>query len=270
MTKEQRQERDLEIIELIKTKSQKEIGQMFGITQGRVGVILKKNGIKLSKGRLNMSKLGLDVQYFNNIDTKEKAYWLGFICADGYISRNGGKLSIIVKDKEICEKLKRDIKSEHKISFRENHDKRTNKVYSEYFYQITNAVFVSHIIDKGVTNTKNKHLEFPPMDEALYSYFIAGMFDGDGSICIRSSGGISCSLISSKEVLDFIQEYFFNKFGIKPKPLIQVSANCENIFRIHWQSISDCKTVLDYIYQGDNIYLSRKYEKYKQYFGEQR
>ena len=54
-----------------------------------------------------MSKLSLNIDYFKEINSFEKAYWLGFICADGCIHKNGGKLTITVKDREICEKLRK-------------------------------------------------------------------------------------------------------------------------------------------------------------------
>jgi hypothetical protein len=107
MTREEREIRNQQIIEMAYTKSQKEIGEIFNISQSQVGNILKKAGIKLPKSRLNMSKLALDIDYFKTIDTPEKAYWLGFICADGCIYKDGGKLTIMVKDREICENLKR-------------------------------------------------------------------------------------------------------------------------------------------------------------------
>ena len=118
MTREEREIRNQQIIEMSYTKSQKEIGEIFNISQSQVGNILKKAGIKLPKSRLNMSKLALDIDYFKTIDTPEKAYWLGFICADGCIYKDGGKLTIMVKDREICEKFKAAIKSDHKISDR--------------------------------------------------------------------------------------------------------------------------------------------------------
>ena len=77
-----------------------------------------------------MSKLSLNIDYFKEINSFEKAYWLGFICADGCIHKNGGKLTITVKDREICEKFKTSINSEHKISDRQIFDKRTNKNFA--------------------------------------------------------------------------------------------------------------------------------------------
>ena len=109
-------------------------------------------------------------------------------------------------------------------------------------------------------------LEFPKINEKYYSYFIAGLFDGDGSISFKSSGKITCNLISTKEVLNFIQTYLNDSFEISPKSLIQVSENCSNVFKVYWQSNEDCLKFLDYIYQGNkDIYLTRKYERYQQF-----
>ena len=104
------------------------------------------------------------------------------------------------------------------------------------------------------------------MRVSYYSYFIAGLFDGDGSISFRSNGKIACNLISTKEVLDFIQEYLENTFNILPKFLTKVSENCDNVFKIYWQSDEDCLKLLNFIYQGNKkIYLTRKYERYEQF-----
>lgn len=266
MTREEREIRNQQIIEMSYTKSQKEIGEIFNISQSQVSNILKKAGIKLPKSRLNMSKLALDVDYFKTIDSPEKAYWLGFICADGCIYKDGGKLTIMVKDREICEKFKVAIKSDHKISDREVYDKRTDKIYTESSIQITNTLFVSNLINLGVTSKKSSVLSFPDIKESYYSYFIAGLFDGDGSISFRSNGKIACNLISTKEVLDFIQEYLKNTFNILPKSLTKVSENCDNVFKIYWQSDEDCLKLLNFIYQGNKeMYLTRKYERYEQY-----
>lgn len=266
MTREEREIRNQQIIEMAYTKSQKEIGEIFSISQSQVGNILKKAGIKLPKSRLNMSKLSLDIDYFKTIDTPEKAYWLGFICADGCIYKNGGKLTIMVKDREICEKFKMAIKSDHKISDREVYDKRTNKTYIESSIQITNALFVSNIISLGVTSEKSSVLNFPNIEEPYYSYFIAGLFDGDGSISFKNNGKVTCNLISTKEILDFIQEYLKNNFDISPKSLIRVSENCDNVFKVYWQNDEDCLKFLNFIYQGNKeMYLTRKYERYEQF-----
>jgi hypothetical protein len=132
--------------------------------------------------------------------------------------------------------------------------------------QITNALFVSNIINLGVTSKKSSVLSFPDIEEYYYSYFIAGLFDGDGSISFKNDGKVTCNLISTKEILDFIQEYLKNNFDISPKSLILVSENCDNVFKVYWQNDEDCLKFLNFIYQGNKeMYLTRKYERYEQY-----
>lgn len=77
-----------EIVELSTSKSQNEIAILYNRSQTGVGLILKRNCIfKLKKSRLNMSRLSLKIDYFKEIDSNDKAYWLGFICADGNINK---------------------------------------------------------------------------------------------------------------------------------------------------------------------------------------
>lgn len=60
------------VIEMLYNKTQKEVGEIFGISQTTVGEIAKRNGIKLLKSRINMSKLNLDISYFEEIDCPKK------------------------------------------------------------------------------------------------------------------------------------------------------------------------------------------------------
>ena len=61
-------------------KSYKEIAEILGFTERQIRGRI--NNMGLSKTRK------FDKSYFDNIDSKEKAYWLGFIYADGYIVCN--------------------------------------------------------------------------------------------------------------------------------------------------------------------------------------
>ena len=63
---------------------------------------------------MNKSILKFDINYFDNINSFKKAYWLGFLSADGSLKNN--KVQICLSDKDHIEKFKEDLKSEHKIS----------------------------------------------------------------------------------------------------------------------------------------------------------
>ena len=158
------------VIEMLYNKTQKEVGEIFGISQTTVGEIAKRNGIKLLKSRINMSKLNLDISYFEEIDCPKKAYWLGYICSDGCINHNLDKVTLISKDKEIINKFKEDIGSEHKISIRNIYDKRTGKTYHSYSIQITNRIFVSNILKHGLNDYKPLNTKLPNINKDLISY----------------------------------------------------------------------------------------------------
>lgn len=251
-----------EICELIKTKSQREIATLFNRSQAGISMILRKNNIRLpKKSRLNPGKLKLEINYFEEIDTKEKAYWLGFICADGNINKNCSKCSLISKDEENIVKFKKEIKSEHKISYGQIFDKRTKKYYQRYLIQITNENFVKHLINKGVTNYKTDKLIIPNIKPEFYSYFFAGLFDGDGSVCFVNNK-LRVSLISTKEILLFLQNYLIGNELTSLTKLQKVTINKTNVWKL--LLYKDAYNFLNWIYSDCNFpYLSRKYNLYK-------
>ena len=254
----------LDIIKLYETKSQKEIGEIYGLTSSYIGVILRKNNApKHSKGRLNMSKIPLDFDYFKIINSNQKAYWLGYLAADGYIDKSGGKTYLISKDKEIIEKFKFDVGSGHKVSERNNFDKRTNKTYRSYTVQITNYLFTQNLCSFGVNQNKSDIFNFPNINEKYYSYFIAGLFDGDGSVSFRTTNKnlLRINLISSFETLTFIQNYLVNNVGINKIKMFRITENKLNIWKMHLYK--DAVKFLDFIYQDNTFfYMKRKYDIY--------
>jgi len=253
------------IVELSKTMSQESIAFKYGRTQSGIQLILKRNGIsKLKKSRLNMSHLALNVNYFEKIDSNEKAYWLGFICADGDIKKSNNKVSLISKDLEVITGFKEAIGAGHAISKRVNFDKRTNKTYTSYSIQIGNEIFTSHLINLGVTSDKTNVLEFPKIEEKYYSYFIAGLFDGDGSVSWKGKykNRLTINLISTQEILKFISEYIEVNLNITPKYCCSVTKNKPNVWKMHLYS--DAHKFLEFIYSDNNFkyYLKRKYDMF--------
>ena len=170
--------------------------------------------------------------------------------------KKNNKVVLVSKDIEIIQKFKSDIKSGHKLCTREYLDKRTNKKYTSYVISITNEIFTKNLINNGITNNKTDFLIFPDIKENLYSYFIAGLFDGDGSVgkIGKDKNRIRISLISTIEVLTFIQKYL----KISNVKLQKVSKNKPNVWRMHLYK--DASIFLDFIYQDFNFnYLQRKF-----------
>jgi hypothetical protein len=211
-----------------------------------------------------MSHLNLNIDYFKEINSNDKAYWLGYICADGNIKKSNNKVGLISKDLEVIKGFKEVIESSHSISKNSIFDGRTNKTYTGYSIQITNELFTKHLINLGVTSNKTNVLEFPNIDEEYYSYFIAGLFDGDGSVSWRgkNKSTLSITLISTNEILTFIKNYVLLKFNISPKYYYRVTENKSNVWKM--SLCGDAHKFLDFIYSDKTFkyYLKRKYNKY--------
>lgn len=90
------------------------IADQLGLSSWAVTKVLKAHNIPRKDNRFYTS-LPFDFGYFDSIDCDEKAYWLGFIYSDGYITGRVLGIKLSVKDIAHLEKFKKAIKSEHKI-----------------------------------------------------------------------------------------------------------------------------------------------------------
>lgn len=252
-------ETEKKICELILTTTQKEISKIFGVSQTFIYGVLKKNKIvTVGRYRLNEGKLNVDIEYFNEIDKPEKAYWLGYLAADGHINKINTKCQLVSKDLEIIEKFKKEIKSDHKISEVRTKDKRTLKTYMTYSIQITNKNFVLNLNKHGINPTKSNEFLVPKIDDELLPYFFGGLFDGDGYVGIKNNK-MRISLISTKEVLLFLQNYLLINCSISVTKLQRVSK--KNVWKL--LLYKDSILFLNWIYRDKSFnFLKRKYEKY--------
>jgi intein/homing endonuclease len=245
-----------EIILLAKDHTQKEISKRFNVCQQTITTILKKNGVSCKRNRLNESKRKFNIEYFDEIDTPEKAYWLGFITADGCLKSN--KIRIVSKDLEIIQKFKNSIQSEHKIVESKTIDKRSGKNYTSYTISITNQLFTKKVT-KYINVDKSEHFNLPKLNKSMYKHFICGLFDGDGSLSMRDNK-IRVSLISTKECLQEIQD-ILSEINISKTKISEHYGQ----YRIHLYK--DALNFLKFVYDEklSYIYLSRKYNKFINY-----
>jgi hypothetical protein len=145
---------------------------------------------------------GKDVNecYFKSIDSSEKAYWLGFIYGDGWISTEYEDrqdiFGVEIIDRKHLIKFHNAIESEHSIS------ERNKKKNNTFRFHVQSDTLVDNLREHGVTENKTFTGTVPDIDEDYYVDFIRGLFDADGS---ASDGGWTI-VGSSKSRLEEIQE----------------------------------------------------------------
>ncbi|TSD02985.1 MAG: hypothetical protein Athens071416_376 [Parcubacteria group bacterium Athens0714_16] len=115
--------------------------------------------------------------------TPEMAYVLGFFMADGYMSvnsRGSEYFAIQITDKNILEKIKKIINSEHKIS------KRIRKPTERPIFrlQIGSKEVCEDLRKLGVEELKTKTMRLPDIPNKYLGDFIRGYFDGDGNVWV--------------------------------------------------------------------------------------
>ena len=96
-------------------KSAKEITTLLGFKYHQpVYNFFKKMGWERN-GKTGKRIYKVNTSFFNCINTEEKAYILGFICADGHIARDRLNITVAIKDIDILVKIKKALNSEHPI-----------------------------------------------------------------------------------------------------------------------------------------------------------
>lgn len=130
----------------------------------------------------------LDEAYFDIIDTEAKAYWLGFITADGCVSAgpvgaNGWQrhqLSVKLKGSDAghLEKLKADLSAENPVRVMP----QRGSVVGAAEIALTSAHLVESLIRLGVTPRKSLTVTPWSGPDDLMRHYWRGVFDGDGTI----------------------------------------------------------------------------------------
>jgi len=257
---------DLVIERYNELKNLKKVAKSFGVSLRPIKRILKENSLALTNRRYDVNH-----NYFEVIDTEEKAYWLGFLYADGCVRKNKSGNQVVLKlsrkDENHLNLFKNNIKSEHKVTHYRNKTiskKGTPSFSDNCIIRINSNKLVNDLIKQGCTPRKTFTIDKPIIDEKYYKDFIRGYYDGDGNFFYSEKTKMSVmTIVCASEN--------FRTF------LIDVISKIPNIGKIHEDkkrytikivNIVGIVNFLDYIYENSNIQLNRKkeyYEKYREY-----
>lgn len=233
------------------------IGQHFGCSHKPILKVLKAHNV--DRTGVGRRKYNLDEFYFDTIDSHNKAYIFGFLCADGSNCRDKATVSMALQegDKQILEDIRKELKSEKELEFLDY----SNKHDFGYTYQNQWRLnlFSSHICDSlnalGMMPNKSLRFVFPKIEEVYYSDFLRGYFDGNGAI--YKSG---CSITSTFDFCYYVQDILKN-LGIES--LVNEASNHNGITaELRIPKKENTKKFLDYIYSDSEMHLERKYLKY--------
>ena len=228
---------------------------------------MKKYANKISK---SCKKYKLDDTVFDSINTEEKAYWLGFLYADGYNhrSKNCIALRLQKEDIDVLYKFKDFLKTDSPICIykRKTRIKNIEKEYCEL------CVFSIHLCqvlnDLGCVQAKTYILDFPSfIPSNLLHHFMRGYFDGDGCISItkrnnrtENSKYFQFTVAGRREFIEQYQNILCKTINIT-KTKINIFKNNFAV-ALHYGGKNNVIKIMNYLYKDCTIYMNRKHNKF--------
>jgi hypothetical protein len=232
----------------------KEISKRTGLSWNAVYKRLRKRDIQPHP----KCRSFFDACYFDVIDNQFKAYWLGFVLADGCVIRRRYKyqnvtalrIGLSTKDKPHLEAFLRDIGSSNSIASCSDGSSRIS---------LNSQHMVTSLAKWGCVPRKTKKLsKLPKIPQVHVPHFIRGYFDGDGSVSWQD-GCCRFSIVGNhKFLLDM--RYELDKQGLKLQYPIKTSSL--GLFSIGSNGNKKCLKFYEIIYSGAEQFLKRKKERF--------
>lgn len=214
--------------EYAKGYSQLKIAKKFNVSEDVIRQWFKEENIPTRRRIYSMNE-----NYFETIDSEEKAYWIGFLSADGYIHQERGTIQFELQesDKNQVEKFALAVGSTRPILKIETNN------FIHYRCVLNSRKMVNDLLKYNITQRKS--LTFYPTNipEKYIPYWIIGYMDGDGCI-FNSKGRIKIHFTGTYDTLNFIKNYFNsnNQIGLEHRcsethKFIPEVSICENFLR---------------------------------------
>lgn len=227
-------------------------------SQNSVKNILIKNGVKI-RGKSGFKK-PFNESFFNVIDTEEKAYFLGFLTADGNVGIRKNSQPVIrmelgQRDRYILEKLRECLDIDISV-------KETRK--SCCCLRLHSKVMFDDLNKYGIVPNKTGKEKFYRLQDDMMPHYIRGFFDGDGWVTNTTSHGKhkgkrkSIGFVSNHSFLNDLKNYLAYSINTNANIKIIDRKGCSMLL---YSSASDTSKIIDYIYKDATIYLERKYDK---------
>lgn len=231
----------------------------------------------INPNKLYKSKYGkyyINPNYFESIDNEWKAYWLGFMYADGWVGSNGNSIGLTLqrKDEYHIDRFRQSLQCDNPIYQYESKgfDSSDKRVFLQSSIAINNQKLNQDLQRHGCVNRKSLVLKPPNIDKDLLPHFIRGYFDGDGWVSISNKHmRFEVGFIGTYDMMVFIRDYL-HSFGVSNVTISKDKKGSKtNTYSMCYGSLLDCEKIFNLFYYHCNIFLRRKFEKFDKifYFG---
>lgn len=221
---------------------------------------LVKAGISLRPVGTDNRRYRVDQTFFDTIDTEEKAYWLGFLWADGHnaIPKRSLVVRLSVTDRGHLDSFKAHLRSAHPIV-----ERTDDKGHRSVYITIGSAHMCRSLERHGMQGDKTyQPLHFPTIASGLVPLFVRGYFDGDGSFICPQTKHASIEFTGNLHFLAELQKVIQQHSAIQGR----LRTHNDTYGALVFTGRKRVKTLAEWLMasRGD-IGLTRKRERYEQF-----
>lgn len=255
-----------EIVRQYETKTSSELAEFYGVTRGQITKVWYDNNL-IGKERHSYP---FNFNYFNTIDSSDKAYFLGLLASDGNVLKKEGDfrqaiISLTLKeyDKMILEVFKFYIQSEKPLHFELKKGERNSYVCK---MELVSDKTANDLKKYNIVPQKTYKYEIVDLGKEYMSHFFRGYFDGDGSIsCTKNMfhtpSSYNINIAGYVHNLEKMQEYLYKNAEIDSRIILDTREYKYNLpfGNLSFVNIENKYKFLEYIYKDkNNTYIHRK------------
>lgn len=243
-----------------------EVGAAFGVSQTTMSENLRNWGAKTRRTGPRRC-LMLKEDFFSVIDTEEKAYWLGFLAADGCVSLTGAGNWLVELG---LQRVDRDhlIKFKTALGFGGSIEDYDNSGHPASRVRVSCGVMAAGLIRHGLIPNKTMGYKTPGVPTDLKRHYYRGFFDGDGTIFAHRplpSGWVGWTVgwTGPESVLTELKTWIFSETGIEG-PGVNACSNTDVVRTLNYQGRPQPRAIASLLYSGASVFLDRKHQRYLQ------
>lgn len=239
--------------------SAKKAAQKFGFKDHKTcHAALRRMGIPLEERTGRNRKYQFDEHFFESIDNEYKAYWLGFIAADGSINKYVLSFHLGIIDKDHLKKFIDDISGTQKVT------ELTRKNKGQFAVtNVSSKIMITSLEKYSIIPHKSKTLKPWNGESSLMRYYWRGVFDGDGSLCKTQTGEWCMNCVGNQEMMNAFLRYAQEVCGTQTHV---------NPHGPSWSFVINGRYMIEklmhHLYEDSQVFLTRKYELAQQLFAE--
>lgn len=239
-------------------KGPSRLAEELGINHKTINYWVNKFGISKIGCGANAKKHRVESDFFRTIDSEEKAYWLGFLMADGCVYHGDSasslrfQINLSSRDRAHLELFNNTIKSDYDVASKTVH-LSNGTAYDVCQLKVDNTQFCSYLLDQGIYIRKSGQESIPVLDQDLVQHFVRGYFDGDGCISQQFGKSPQVTIVSGRHLIDQLSSILLS-IGIE-----RFNVRCHNgAYALNFGGRQSIQAFSSFVYRNATVYLQRK------------